>query len=174
MKSHLTEEQNGPQHARAQPSERGTDDSGNARRDPSNGRREEDQELTVLYVEDDPVLVELVKAIVFTRSNTTFLFAHDAESGIELAQTHCPDLILMDIRLPGMDGITAMKKLRSIEKTQQIPVIAVSGEALRADIKRAITAGFQDYIVKPFDMAELLAMIDKVSKQEPQSTEGAS
>ena len=81
--------------------------------------------------------MELVKAILLNRSNTTFLFAHRAELGIELAQTHCSNLILMDIHVPGMDEMTAMKKRRSIEETRKIPVIAVSGEAMRADIKMA-------------------------------------
>ena len=136
----------------------------------SDGRREEDQERSVLYVEDNRVLVDLVKAILLTRPNITFLSAHHAELGIELAQTHCPDLILMDIRLPGMDGITAMKKLQTIEETRGIPVVAISADAMWSDINRAMAAGFQDYVVKPFDMADLLGKIDEILKQKSQST----
>ena len=135
--------------------------------------RRTDPKRTVLYIEDNLVLVDLLKAILLTKPNITLLSAHNTKLGIEMAQTHCPDLILMDIHLPGMDGMTAMKKLQTIEETQEIPVIAISADTMRVDIERAMTAGFQDYIVKPFDMADLLARIDKVLKQQPQSTEGA-
>ena len=168
----LGEQESAPRHAPAQPRERATDDPGDAiRRPPSNGRSEEDQKLTVLYVEDNPANSDLVKAILSTRSNTMFLSAHHAELGIELAQTHCPDLILMDLGLPGMDGMTAMKKLQTIEETQNIPVVAVSGKAMRADIKRAEAAGFADYLVKPFDITGFHATIDRFLKHESHSTE---
>ncbi len=161
-----------PLHTGARPRQRAAAESANGIKGPiSNGRSKDSKERTVLYVEDSHVLVELVKAIVSTRSDFKFLFAHKAELGIELARSHCPDLILMDIHLPGMDGVTAMKELQTMKETQHIPVIAVSGEAMTADIKRAMSAGFQDYIVKPFDMTEFLETIDKALGQQPGPSE---
>ncbi len=128
---------------------------------------EEDLQYTVLYIEDNPTHLHLVSEILSTRPNITFLSAGDAESGIELAQARCPDLILMDIKLPGMDGIAAAKELQTYKETQGTPVIGVSAYATEADKKKAMAAGFKDYITKPFNINELLETIDEIVKQNP-------
>ncbi len=126
---------------------------------------EEDLQYTVLHIEDNPSSVLLVSGILSTRPDITFLSAGDAELGIELAQARCPDLILMDINLPGMDGIAATKQLQIYKETRKIPVIAVSAYATEAEKKKAMAAGFKDYITKPFKISELLEPIDEILKQ---------
>ncbi len=137
---------------------------------------EEDLQYTVLYIEDNPTNLLLVGEILSTRPNITFLSAVDAELGIELAQARCPDLILMDINLPGMDGIAATKQLQTYKETREIPVIAVSAYAKESDKKKAMAAGFKDYITKPFSISEFLETIDEVLKehrrQDQEGTQG--
>ncbi len=130
---------------------------------------EEDLQYTVLYIEDNPTNLLLVGEILSIRPNITFLSAVDAELGIELAQACCSDLILMDINLPGMDGIAAPKKLQIYKETREIPVIAVSGYTTEAYQKKAMAAGFKDHITKPFNISELLETIDEILKQNLQT-----
>jgi len=119
----------------------------------------------VLYVEDNPINLKLVEAILSMRNNISFLSAPTAELGLELARAHCPDLILMDIHLPGMNGIEALKQLRTYEQTRTTPVVAVSASAMKNDIDRAMAAGFNDYLTKPFQMNELLKVLDAQLKK---------
>ncbi len=128
---------------------------------------EENLRYTVLYIEDNPTNLLLIREILSTRPNITFLSAGDAELGIELALDHCPDLILMDINLPGMDGIAATKQLQIYKETREIPVIAVSAYATEADKQKAMAAGFKDYITKPFNISELLETIDEIFEAKP-------
>ena len=129
---------------------------------------EEDLPCTVLYIDDSPTNLFLVSEMLSTRPNITFLSAGDGESGIALAQARCPDLILMDINLPGMDGIAATKKLQIQKETREIPVIAVSAHSTETDKKKAMAAGFKDYVTKPFNIRELLETIDEILKQNRQ------
>ena len=82
--------------------------------------------------------------------------------GIDLAKTRDVDLILMDINLPGMDGVAAMKTLRRIEKTRKLPILTISANAMEKDIKSCLSAGFTDYIVKPINIPKFLEKIDKL------------
>jgi PAS domain S-box-containing protein len=124
----------------------------------------EEQKFTLLYVEDNPANLMLVEQILQTRSDIKLLSAPQARMGIELARAHKPDLILMDINMPGMDGITAMKKLQNYEETNNIPIIAVSANAMESDIKKGLDAGFNAYITKPFDIPKLFIEIDRFLK----------
>jgi len=123
---------------------------------------EENLQYTVLYIEDNDINLLLVREILSTRPDITFLSAGDAEVGIELAQARCPDLILMDINLPGMDGIAATKQLQIYKETREIPVIAVSAFATEADKTKAMAAGFKAYITKPLQISEFLETIDEI------------
>jgi len=116
---------------------------------------------TILYVEDNPANLRLVKDILSSRKDIELLFAPQAQDGIELAEMHSPDLILMDIHLPGMDGVTAMMKLKENEKTRHIPVVAVSANAMKADIEKAIEKGFENYITKPIQIGPFFEVLDK-------------
>ena len=116
---------------------------------------------TVLYIEDIPANVELVKVILANRPHIDLLSAPNATEGLKKAEAHLPDLILMDIHLPGMDGLSAFKKLKTIETTRNIPVIALTADAMSGDIKKALDMGFKSYITKPIDVPEFLKVIDE-------------
>ncbi|MDH5750764.1 MAG: response regulator, partial [Rhodospirillales bacterium] len=114
---------------------------------------------TVLYVEDNSANLKLMKMILDRVGALTLHSAHTAEIGIEIAHQVHPDLILMDINLPGIDGVQALKELRKDPQTRDIPVIAVSANAMPHDINTAMRAGFESYITKPFDIPDVMEKI---------------
>ncbi|MEK9627994.1 MAG: GAF domain-containing protein, partial [Nitrospinota bacterium] len=116
----------------------------------------------ILYIEDIPENIILIERIFEHRSNFEILSAANASEGIELAKSIVPDLILMDIQLPDMDGFLALKKLQEINETQNIPVIALTADAMTTDKKRGLEEGFKDYLTKPIDISQLLHKIDKI------------
>ena len=116
---------------------------------------------TVLYVEDNPANMLLVKHVMKNRPGIRLLGATEPVQGLELAETERPDLILLDINLPGMSGFDVLQYLKSHAATQGIPVIAVSANAMAQDIERGQRAGFLDYLTKPLDISKFLAAIDK-------------
>lgn len=116
----------------------------------------------ILYIEDVPANVELVKQILTRRPQVELLWAPNALDGIKMAQTHIPDLILMDINLPEMDGLTAFKRLQAVNATRNIEVIALSADAMEKDVKNALEMGFKDYITKPLNVVGFLKTIDAI------------
>lgn len=116
----------------------------------------------ILYIEDILSNGKLMELALSSRSHIQFQFHSNAEEGIECAHKHLPDLILMDINLPGMSGLTAFQKLKESPQTRSIPVIAVTANAMGDDVKKAIDMGFHSYITKPFDIALLLTKIDEI------------
>ncbi len=104
---------------------------------------------TLLYVEDNPANLELVEQLLARRTDVRLLSAADGNLGIEFARAYHPDLILMDINLPDMSGIEVMKILRADPATAQIPIIALSANAVPRDIEKGIEAGFLQYLTKP-------------------------
>lgn len=116
----------------------------------------------ILYVEDNPDNRELMELIIDNTDHLTLISAEDAETGIELAERDLPSLILMDINLPGMSGIDAMRLLRSNPKTASIPIVALSANAMAKDIQDAIDAGFDDYLTKPIDISVTMQTIAKM------------
>jgi signal transduction histidine kinase/ActR/RegA family two-component response regulator len=117
---------------------------------------------TVLYIEDNPANLALVKRILLLREEVQLLTAPEARLGLELARAHRPNLILMDINLPGMNGIEALKCLKTFEETKDIPAIAISAYITQEDIDKAMSAGFQKYLTKPIKVDEFLETIDKI------------
>ena len=115
---------------------------------------------TILYVEDNPANAQLVEQILADRPNLRLLLAHDGTQGIELARLHRPHVILMDINLPGISGIEALKVLRQDPATCHIPVLAVSANAMPLDVVKGLTAGFFRYLTKPFRINEFLEVLD--------------
>ena len=115
----------------------------------------------ILYIEDNLVNVELVKQILARRQDIEFLSVSNALDGIETAKTQIPDLILMDIHMPDIDGLTAFKKLQMIKETREIPVIALTADAMDVDIKKAMDMGFKGYITKPIDINKFFDAIDR-------------
>ncbi|MBL0151899.1 MAG: response regulator [Ideonella sp.] len=118
------------------------------------------RDALVLYVEDNPVNTLVMQEILAQRSDLRQRHAATGEEGLAMAIEEPPDLVLMDINLPGMDGYQALAALRANPGTAHIPVLAVSANAMKGDEDRALAAGFAGYVVKPVDVAALHAQID--------------
>lgn len=114
----------------------------------------------ILYVEDNFQNKRLVRKILAARGYDV-LEADDGLTGVEVATKEQPDLILMDISLPGIDGVEATQRIKSHNGTHAIPVIALTANAMRGDRERFIAAGCDDYLPKPISTADLLGMIKK-------------
>ncbi len=115
----------------------------------------------ILYIEDNPANLRLMERIVGRAPGLDLLTAPSAELGIELAEAHQPAIILMDINLPGIDGFAALERMRRSQKTNHIPVVALSANAMESDIKKGRAAGFRNYLTKPIQVDEVLAAIDE-------------
>ncbi len=115
---------------------------------------------TLLYVEDNPANLMLIEDIIARRPNTRLLTALDGVSGIALARATQPDVILMDINLPGISGIQALKILAADPSTAHIPVIALSANAMQTDIEKGLQAGFFRYLTKPIKINEFMTTLD--------------
>jgi PAS domain S-box-containing protein len=115
---------------------------------------------TVLYVEDNPANLKLVEMLIARRGDLRLLSASTGDLGIEVALAHRPDVILMDINLPGISGIKALAILRREAATADIPVIALSANASPRDIERGLAAGFLKYLTKPIKVEELMGTLD--------------
>jgi PAS domain S-box-containing protein len=111
---------------------------------------------TLLYVEDNPANLQLVEELITRRPDLRLLSAADGKLGIALAREFLPDVILMDINLPGINGIEAMKILRADPATARIPIMAISANAIPSDIKRGLEAGFFRYLTKPIVVGEFM------------------
>ncbi|MDP1829190.1 MAG: PAS domain S-box protein, partial [Archangium sp.] len=122
--------------------------------------RGEARRRTVLYVEDNPANLKLVEQIVARYPNLHLISAVNGDLGVELARSALPDLILMDINLPGINGFDAMKILRSSPATAHIPVVAVSANAMPLDVERGLKAGFFRYITKPIRVTEFMEAVN--------------
>jgi PAS domain S-box-containing protein len=115
---------------------------------------------TVLYVEDNRANQLLVQRLLARRSDVRLLLAGDAQHGVELARAMQPDVVLMDINLPDMNGLEAMARLAADPATARIPVIAVSALAMRHDIDKGLQAGFFRYLSKPIKIDALTEALD--------------
>ena len=110
---------------------------------------------TILVVEDNEMNMKLMRAVLKT-GNYRMLEAMDAETGLRLVREHRPDLILMDIQLPGMDGLSATKIIKSDPALKDIPVFALTGFAMESDKEKAEDIGLAGYIVKPISVKGLV------------------
>ena len=115
---------------------------------------------TLLCVEDNPASLRLVEQLITRRSDLQMLSASDGRLGVEMAIAHHPDIILMDINLPGVSGMTAMRILAENPSTAHIPVIALTANAMPRDVKLGLEAGFFNYLTKPIRVAEFWEAID--------------
>jgi PAS domain S-box-containing protein len=111
---------------------------------------------TLLYVEDNPANLKLVEQLIARRPDMRLLSARDGNLGIQLARANQPEVILMDINLPGISGIEALKILREDPATAHIPVIALSANAMPRDIEKGLQAGFFRYLTKPIKVTEFM------------------
>jgi PAS domain S-box-containing protein len=122
----------------------------------------DESKFVVLHIEDNLVNAQLISKALQRFPRIEILIADNAEDGLTLAEENHPDLILMDINLPGMDGITATKKLKQSHTTRDIPVVALSADAYKKDIERALNSGCSDYLTKPVDLMALYEVIDRM------------
>ncbi|WP_240538375.1 PAS domain-containing hybrid sensor histidine kinase/response regulator [Rhodoferax sp. PAMC 29310] len=125
---------------------------------------------TLLYVEDNPANLMLVEDLIARRPDLHLLSARDGIRGIELARSALPDLILMDINLPDISGLQALRILAKDRATSHIPVIAFSANAVPSDIEKGLEAGFFRYLTKPIKVVEFMETLDvalKFSAQHP-------
>jgi PAS domain S-box-containing protein len=125
---------------------------------------------TLLYVEDNPANLMLVEDLIARRPDIRLLSAADGYRGIEIAHASRPDVILMDINLPGISGIQALKILRADPATAHIPVVALSANAMPRDIEKGLAAGFFRYLTKPIKVNEFMNTLDvalNFSKTQP-------
>jgi two-component system, cell cycle response regulator DivK len=121
--------------------------------------------MKILYVEDNDDNVYVVKNRL-GRAGYTVVVASDGEQGVAMAATENPDLILMDLRLPVLDGWEATRRLKASPETQRIPVIALSAHAMSGDREKALQAGCEDYETKPIDFSRLRGKIDALLQRK--------
>jgi PAS domain S-box-containing protein len=115
---------------------------------------------TLLCVEDNPANLMLVQRLMARRPDIDLITARDGRLGVEMARSHLPDVVLMDINLPGISGLTALRLLGNDPATRHIPVIALSANAMPHDVSKGLQAGFFRYLTKPVKVPEFLATLD--------------
>ncbi len=115
---------------------------------------------TCLYVEDSQADLLLVEQLIARRSDLILLTANSGPLGLKMAQDHHPDIILMDMNLPGASGLEVLAMLRGDPSTSQIPVTALSSNAFPSQIEEGLKSGFFRYLTKPFKIAEFMVAIN--------------
>jgi PAS domain S-box-containing protein len=116
----------------------------------------------VLYIEDNPMNTRLMQHVFSSKKHWELSTATTAETGLEMARARPPQVILLDINLPGMDGYQALSLLRSYPETAAIPVIALTANAMVGERERGLAAGFADYLTKPLDILKLLGLLGQL------------
>jgi len=119
----------------------------------------------VLLVEDNEKNRKLLRDVLQATGCRT-IEAGSGEEAIRLAGEELPELVLMDIQLPGIDGTTALQRLRADERTAGIPVVALTAQAMRGDRERFLAAGFDDYMSKPVDVREFMDLVRRYCAQD--------
>ncbi len=114
----------------------------------------------ILVVEDEPMNMKLVSDLLLAQGYKV-LEAYDGKQGVDIAIAEKPDLILMDIMMPVMDGYAATKSIKNNQATKEIPIIALTAHAMSHDKEKVLQSGADDYMSKPIDIRELLIMINK-------------
>jgi two-component system cell cycle response regulator DivK len=115
---------------------------------------------TILVVEDNPQNLKLAQ-LVLQKSGHTVIAAADGEQGLKMAAQHQPDLILMDVQMPGMDGLEATRRLKREPRTSQIRIIALTALAMKGDAERILAAGCDAYLAKPYHYQQLMDAVTK-------------
>jgi two-component system, cell cycle response regulator DivK len=119
----------------------------------------------VLIVEDNEKSMKLFRDVLVATGYST-LEATTGEDAVSLALLHTPALVLMDVQLPGIDGVEALVRLRRDPRTRTIPVLALTAQAMHGDRERFLEAGFDGYLSKPLDVAELLRLVEEYCGRE--------
>jgi CheY-like chemotaxis protein len=118
------------------------------------------RERTLLYVEDNPANMKLVQKIIERHPEIRLLMASTGLEGIALARVELPDVLLLDINLPGINGFETLKLLREDPLTAHIPALAISANAMQSDIKKGHEAGFMRYLTKPIKVDEFMQALN--------------
>ncbi len=124
--------------------------------------------MKILYVEDNEDNVYVVKSRL-TRAGFTILIAADGAQGVVMASTEQPDLILMDLSLPVLDGWEATRRIKAAPETKHIPVVALTAHAMAGDREKALAAGCNDFDTKPIELPRLLQKIRALLPERPVS-----
>ena len=127
----------------------------------------------VLVVEDNERSMKLFRDVLAASGYRT-LEATTGSLAVELAQRHIPDVVLMDVQLPDLDGVEALRRIRSDARTAYVPVVAVTAQAMDGDRERFLRAGFDAYLPKPVDVGELLGVVRRYGAgvRRPHSVDG--
>ncbi len=123
--------------------------------------------FSLLHVEDNPASLRLIEHLVSTLPNVAMLMAATPQLGLDMAVAHRPDVIVLDLNLPGMSGYEVLARLQAAPETRDIPVLALTSAAFAHDIKRGMAAGFFRYLTKPIDVGEFLAAVDSALAETP-------
>jgi signal transduction histidine kinase/ActR/RegA family two-component response regulator len=122
---------------------------------------------TIVYIEDNPANIRLVQLILANRPNVTLLTAIDGLSGLELVRQQHPDLVLLDLHLPDLEGSEVLNRLQADPQTKAIPVVILSADANPEQTAKLLEAGARQYLTKPFDVRTFLQVLDDVQSNEP-------
>jgi CheY-like chemotaxis protein len=124
--------------------------------------------ISILYVEDNPMNMSLMEEIIATMDNVKLITAVNGRQGIQSALQEQPDIIFLDIGLPDIDGFEVLKQLQQHTKTKNIPIYALSANAMPSDIEKGLESGFLDYICKPYSATDIQVKVDAVRKSRRQ------
>jgi two-component system phosphate regulon response regulator PhoB len=125
---------------------------------------------TVLVIDDEKDLIELVRYNL-DKEGFDVVAANDGTSGLEIATRHKPDLVVLDLMMPGMDGLEVCRRMRGDDRTRRIPVIMLTAKAAEADRVVGLELGADDYVVKPFSTRELVARVKAVLRRTAEQAE---
>jgi len=123
---------------------------------------------TILVIDDSPANLKLIR-VLLTGEGYQVLTAPDAESALTLIATAHPKLILMDLQLPGMDGLTLIRRLKSSPETHDTPIVAITAYAMKGDEEKALASGCDAYLTKPIDTRALPILVARYFKNSPGS-----
>ncbi len=123
--------------------------------------------VTVLYIEDNPASVRLMEMVLSRHGGYELMTAHTGSLGLEMAELHRPSIVLADVNLPGIDGFEVLRRIRGTPWGRDLPVIALSADAMESAAHRGLEAGFSAYITKPIDVKYLLETLETVTSGSP-------
>jgi CheY-like chemotaxis protein len=126
---------------------------------------------TILYIEDNLYNVQLVERLLLQRPDIQLLTSVQGSPGINIAQTRHPDLILLDVHLPDINGFDVLERLRADAATANIPIVVLSADATPGQVRRFRDAGANEYLTKPLDLKLLLALIDNYLGDASETTD---
>jgi len=124
------------------------------------------EQLYVLCVDDNPSNLKFLSRLLERRGGIRVDLAATPNAGIERAMAECPDLILLDINMPELDGYQVLQILRANASTRDAYIVAATANALSGEVERGLKAGFDDYLVKPLDAQEVFALLDRLIKRK--------